>query len=429
MLKERNGEYMQYSNSNYPNLNLKPLTDTELYKLGLPRDYFAKIETLEELKKTNQNIIVAKCKNTTRFYQNNSSVQEVIKNKQYVMSLSVYQQLRYDLKNKIDILEPSAIQFKNVYHPYNGEDLNNKTLLVSRTGGIGDLLFISPNLRYLKEKYPSSKIIFSCSPQYYSMIKEWEFVDEIIDLPFNLSYLFKTNYHAFFEGVIERCKEAENICSYNLFSKWLGLNLSDDLLIPKQTPNQEKIQNCLKILEEFGFKEKDFIIIQIRSSTPIRTPRHDIWKKIINSLTTSGNRVIITDSSISGRMIDLFIKSLENQDMVKNFSYHSKEISDTIAMASLAKLGIGPDSSLNHIAASVGTKTFGIFGAFPGEIRFSTYPKKLCDYINADYKCSPCFLHTSSACSNVFNHFVPCYDAINYEETMKKIEKLLDVQK
>jgi len=418
---------MEYLNSNKLSFDLKPLSKIELYKMGLSVNYFEEIKTLEELKKNNQNIIVSKCKKTTKFYQNNSRLQEVIKKNQYVMGLGVYQQLRYDIKNKIEILEPSDIKFKNVYKPYNGENLNNKTLLVSRTGGIGDLLFISPNLRYLKEKYPSSTIIFSCSPQYYSMIKEWEFVDKIIDLPFDLSYLLKTNYHAFFEGVIERCKDAEKICSYNLFSKWLGLNLSDDLLIPKQIPNQENVQRCLKILEEFGFKEKDFIIIQIRSSSPIRTPRHNIWKKIIDILTTAGNRVIITDSPFSGRMIDLFIKSLENQDMVKNFSYHSKEISDTIAMASLAKLAIGVDSSLNHIAVSVGTKTFGIFGPFPGEIRLSTYPKNLCDWINVERECTPCFLHGHSACTNVFNHFVPCYDGINYEETMQKIERLLNV--
>ena len=40
------------------------------------------------------------------------------------------------------------------YKKYNGEDLNDKTLLVWRHGGIGDLMFMMPPLRLLKIKYP-----------------------------------------------------------------------------------------------------------------------------------------------------------------------------------------------------------------------------------------------------------------------------------
>jgi len=58
--------------------------------------------------------------------------------------------------------------------------------LVFRTGGIGDLLFIQPNLIYLKEKYPTCTINFACGPQYQSMVETWDCVDNVVDLPFSL---------------------------------------------------------------------------------------------------------------------------------------------------------------------------------------------------------------------------------------------------
>ena len=111
---------------------------------------------------------------------------------------------------KIEILKPARMQFKNIYRPYNGQDLTNKTILVTRQGGIGDLLFIQPNLIYLKEKYPSCTIKFACGPQYQSMIEEWDCIDEILDLPFPVDemFTFNSDYQLVFEGVIERCKEA-----------------------------------------------------------------------------------------------------------------------------------------------------------------------------------------------------------------------------
>ena len=42
------------------------------------------------------------------------------------------------------------------------------------------------------------------------MLKEWKFIDEVIDLPFTVDKLFNSNYHLLFEGVIERNKQAEN---------------------------------------------------------------------------------------------------------------------------------------------------------------------------------------------------------------------------
>lgn len=407
----------------------KRLTETELYKLGISLDNFNKVNNLEELSKNPPNIIIAKCRKTVRFTQNKFSQQVLEKKNNYVMSTGVYMQLRYDPNTKIEFLKPSDIQFKNVYKQYKGENLDNKSLLIWRQGGIGDLLFIQPNLIYLKEKYPTCKIKFACGPQYQSMVRRWDCVDELLDLPFHINELFKSDFHCVFEGVIERCREAENTCSYNLFTKWMGLNLLDDQLIPKQKPDPESVVKIKRILEKNNIEEKDFIVLQLRASSPIRTPNPNIWVKLINMLTKNGHNIVITDSPLMSKQLDTFISVLDNKDKIFNFSTYSNEISDTISLVSLAKLAISTDSALSHISISVGTKMFGIFGPFPGNVRLSTYPKNLCDWVDVKHPegCSPCFIHGIQPCSKCLNSpYSPCYNYLDFDLCIEKIERLLD---
>lgn len=421
-------------NRNDPNMSpfyqQKKLTETELARLGISLDNFNKVNSLEELVKNPPNIVIAKCKKRINFTQNNFTQQTLYKKKSYVMSSGVYMQLHFDTNANIQLLIPSKVQFKNVYKKYNGQKLDNKTLLVFRQGGIGDLLFIQPNLSYLKQKYPTCTIKFACGPQYQSMVKEWKCVDEVLDLPFATEELFNANFHCVFEGVIERCLEAENTCAYNLFSKWMGLNLPDEQLIPKQKPNKTSIEKTKEVLKEFGVEEKDFIVFQLRASSPIRTPNPKVFSDLINTLTEKGHKILITDTPQTSNMIATFISVLKDKDKVFNFSKYSNTIGDTIALTSLAKLVVSTDSSLGHIAISVGTKMFGIYGPFPGKIRLATYPKDMCDWIDvgSDQECSPCFQHGSQPCKNASRSpYSPCYNSLDYNLCIEKIERLLNV--
>ena len=407
-----------------------------IYSFGISEDNFQTFATLEELKKNPPNIIVAECVTTTKFVQNKFQKEQQINKKScYVMAAGVYGQLHYDTRildkrrKPLQILKPSDMKFKKLYRPYNGQDLDNKSLLVTRQGGIGDLLFIQPNLVYLKQKYPTCTIKFACGPQYQSMVEEWDCVDEILDLPFPVNEMFSSNsdYQLVFEGVIERCKQAEEICAYNLFSKWMGLDLPDELLVPKQYANEETTmvvkEDYLKFLE---VQEKDFIVIQMRASSPIRTPSPDIWRKLINLLTDKGHNILLTDSPNNASDIDEFIKTLKNKDKVKNFAKYSKEIANTISLVSLSKLAIATDSALPHIAESLGIKSFSIMGPFPGRVRYSTY--KNIDWVDVVRDgCSPCFTHGIKPCPHSFSGHSDCYKNLDYDLCIEKIERLLNV--
>ncbi len=404
---------------------MKQLNRNDVRQMGLKMNNINKVDTLEELRDNPPNIVIAKALHTVEFVQNYFKKQSLKKKNRYVMGLGVFQQLKLDPGGKRKLLKPSPPKFQNVYKPYMGQDLDGENLLVFRTGGIGDLLFIQPNLRYLKEKYPTCNISFACGPQYQPMVENWPCVDEVLDLPFSLSTLQKAKYHVLFEGVIERCRQAETENAYNLFSKWMGLDLPDDLLIPKQDPKPDLLEKCQGILKEWGIPEKGFVVMQLRASSPIRSPRPDFWKDLVSRLTDNGHHVLLTDNPRQSDKIDEFIKTIYKKDMVHNFCGKSEDIAHSIAIISLAEGVIATDSAMNHIAASVDVPMFGLMGPFPGHIRFKTYTKA--DWIDSQRHCTHCYKHGHRPCQEAgADGFSPCYDEIKASDIVARYEGMIE---
>ena len=403
--------------------DFKKVSGYSLHNLGLSKNFVQHVETIEELRKSPPNIVVANCVKNVKFVQNWFKEQSLKKGVKYVMGLGVFQQLQYDGNANKRLLKPTSIKFKNAYRPYKGQDVNDETVLVFRTGGIGDLLFIQPNLRYLKETYPDCRIEFACGPQYQPMVETWDCVDQVCDLPFTFDRLIKAKYHMLFEGVIERCKQAQTDNAYNLFSRWLGIDLPDEKLIPQQEPKEELVVEVQGILDEWKLEKGSFIIMQLRASSPIRTPRHEFWVKIIDALNFRGYPVLLTDNPRQTENIDDFIKMVKNKDMVFNFCEHSESIAHTIALTSLCKATFATDSALGHIAASLDKPCFGIYGPFPGFIRLKTYPKA--SYVDAERHCSPCFIHGHKPCPHAsMDGYSPCYDELI--DTEQKLFTVID---
>ncbi|MGD2072085.1 MAG: glycosyltransferase family 9 protein [Candidatus Thorarchaeota archaeon] len=419
---------MQIDNMNTENIwdnaanvrDIKNISKTRIREFGLDSKSLTHVSSLEELKESAPNIIIAEAKKNVTFVQNFFKEQRLKKKSKYVMGLGVFRQLQFDSVNGKKLLKPSPIKFKNIYRPYNGQDLDNKSILVFRTGGIGDLLFIKPNLNYLKEKYPTCTVNFACGPQYQAMVETWDCVDNLLDLPFNFRWLHRSNYHVLYEGVIERCKEAQTSNAFNLFSKWMGLNLPDELLLPQQDAKEHLTKACSNVLNDWGVELNSFLVMQLRASSPIRTPRHEFWVEMMDRLTDKGYKIILTDNPRQNEAIEKFTNMVKNKDMVFNFCKHSKSLDYTIALVNLAKGVVATDSALNHIAASLNKKCFGIYGPFPGFIRLKTYP--LADWIDTKMHCVPCYIHGHKPCPQAGKDgYSPCYDKLDMDKLVEKI--------
>ncbi len=398
-------------------------------KFGLTKENIKKVENISELRETPPNLIVADCIRSFKFNQNKFTIQGLKKKNKYIMSLKMFEGLWCEKSSKRQLLKPGVIKFKNIYKPYFGHDLNNKKILFLRHGGIGDLIFIGVILRYLKKEYPTCHITFAAGPQYQPMLKDWsDLIDDLVLIPMNTIKFMKYDYHAIFEGVIERNKEAEKVNCYRLFSKWLNLNIPDDQLIPKQVVNKDKLDECHNILANSNLTLNPFILVQMRASSPIRTPNPLFWGELLTKLIAKGYNIILTDSPHESTSIDKFILKHftdEEKKSIFNFSKFSKSINYSIALTSLSLIVLATDSALLHIAASLNKPLFGIYGPFKGELRLGTY--KNADWIDAKCDCAPCFIHGYKPCINSTDGFPKCFDNIDTTEVVERMEKLLNV--
>lgn len=405
-----------------------------LTELGIVHsDVTTMYDNIEELRKSTPGMVIGTSKVTFEFSIDRFAKHKFTKGTSKVMSIYLYDRLKQD-PNGDECLEPSKVKFKDIYRPYNGQDLTNKSILVWRTGGIGDLMFIQPNLYYLKKKYPSCHIIFSCAPNYFSLVDNWECIDELVHLPIDYNYFQKADYHVTFEGVIERCNEAKKVNAYKLFSRWMGLDIPDNELKPIQYTKTENNDIVAAKLKEMGITAGEFIGVQIRASSPIRTPSLLCWKNILTPLLEQGRTIVIVDRPDLKEQMDKFIEATIPPDLRKNV-YNISKLSSTIAIAvsiiAHSKMVITPDSSFVHLSAALGVPAFSLYGPFPGHIRVSLYDNV--DYIEpkpsdvCSYGGRYCCLHGHTPCPFNDNGMSPCFNNIDFEQAHEKINRLLQL--
>lgn len=287
------------------------------------------------------------------------------------------------------------------YKKYNGESLDDKTITIWRTGGMGDLCFITPYLKKIKEIYPTSKIIFGCGAQYAEVMCDHKYIDEFHNLPMDTEIMARSDFHLMFEGIIEANSEATKKNAYDLFGEYFCIQLEDH----EKVPNLTVVEDSLKYFQEL---EKKYIKdpqpikigIHLKTSSKIRNVPIFIWTKLINEMFEMWPNVCI-----------YLLGSHEDADVGNKISYGEKAVGkvlpffaltrnfrDSIAAISEMNLIIGGDSSGLHTAAAFGKPMVGLFGAFQSKLRLATYENAI--GMDSKIRCSPCFLHGNEPCDN-----------------------------
>jgi len=294
------------------------------------------------------------------------------------------------------IVKPSTNVFKNRWRKYYGQDLTNKSLLIWRFGGIGDLMFSQPLISYLKKTYPTAKIHFATAPDNMEVFKFWPqgLVDRIHPMPFDARLLDDTNYHLTFEGSIERCLEAHTVNAIDVFAKMAGLSFDPFDYPAKIIPDRELV------LQLSPYIPPKTIVLQLRASSPIRTFSLEKAVELINILTDTGFNVGIIDSAAAAMDIQQFIAQthlFRNPKKIMNLAILSKSLQHCVAILQNSCGAISTDSAITHLMAGLGKPIVGAYGPFRGDIRMRYYAYG--DWVDSDTwnecgKC-PCFFHES----------------------------------
>ena len=321
------------------------------------------------------------------------------KGKPYIISDGFLQQIRDNFNS--DIIE-SIIPFKEIPQKrYNGQDLTNKSIVIWRTGGMGDLCFITPNLKYIKDTFKNSKIIFGCGPKFKYGMMNHPHVDKLIPLPIDYELLIKNDYYIMFEGIIENNEMAKKVNAYDLFEAAFGFTgkISKENKVPVLGISPEHLNKNRLIKEKFISDNKipndvKFIGIGLKASHIIRSiiPQH------INDMIA----LILKNGYIPVLLGGIDDKEVANQlpnaqlNQVLHFYKYSKDYRDTISQVSLLDGIIGPDSSVVHIASACKKPVVGVYGPFPSKLRLAHYQN--CSGFDIQISCGPCFLHGIETC-------------------------------
>jgi len=346
--------------------------------------------------------------------------------KRYLVSDLIHQQLNY---MKPDHISRNVIDLKEVYRPYKGEDLNGKTLLVWRHGGIGDLLFMMPPLRILKATYPDCKILVGVGGKYIDLYKRIPYVDEIHQLPFDIETLDIADYHLHFEQIIEGNPRAETTNAYDLFLEKFGFK-PEEVDAAEKVPDvfltDQEIKDAQKRMDEFGIKEEDILIgIQIAASSPIRTFPSEKIVKVCHEIIKEEKVKIILFGSLAQIEAGMNIKlslPVEYQNKILISAEQRFTLRDSMAVTRHCDLIVAPDSAMIHIAGALRVPVIGLYGPFPADLRMRYYYNALA--LNASPACAPCFIHDHDPCPK--GSPSPCFSVIDEQQVLFAIEYMLN---
>ena len=290
------------------------------------------------------------------------------------------------------------------YHKYEGQPLDGRSLLLVRHGGFGDLLFLTPLLRYLDEIYKHTGLAVACGRRYHNVLLRNRNVRRIFTYPVKLKDFVSYDYQLFYEGTLETSTDP-SLHAVDLMARHAGVaDVGDRRLTYDVEPGlARKAKNILR--HELKVTPADTTVgLHLRASSPIRTYPLESSLAVAAMLGDAGARVFLLgakgdwDKTV-GRRPPPSVKLENVDDLCGRF----RTIDHTAAFLSRLNLLIGPDSSLVHFAGVLEVPTVALYGPFPGAVRTKYYPR--CTTLEGRYatspgaeECAPCFRHGVNPC-------------------------------
>ncbi len=273
-----------------------------------------------------------------------------------------------------------------------------RSILLIRSGAIGDLLLLSPCIEPLRNKYPSARIYLSCFERHDS-IAEGFGLDALYPYPINTSLLLGMDLIIPLENVVELSTE-QGIHATDAFAEALGVTVTDykpvynvtdeerERLTEMDAPFQREEQGWVKS------QPKPRVALQLHSSSVIRNYPLQQWNAVIKTLLDRGWEIML----------------LGKQDGVKGGPPALKDCSglsfrEAAAVLATCDVFCGVDSSFFNLCPALGVPAIGLFGPVDWKTRIKDLDKQraLC----TPAPCAPCGW-TNSRAGRKFPAHGPC---------------------
>jgi ADP-heptose:LPS heptosyltransferase len=265
-----------------------------------------------------------------------------------------------------------------------------RAILVTRnTGGIGDMLMITPAIRQIKKEHPNTPLIVNTTKQYgtrgvlFDVLKHNPYVDSVVESSELQNYEFGKIYNFNTQQEIG-LETSKDYYTSNRIDIFLDLaKLKTDNYQPVYIVTEGEKEWAKKWIEKnVDPHRKTLIGIQIHTSTSKRS-----WVE---------EKCILLALSLVNKWKDVSVL-LFWEGLTKVFApdyHHTYNLIGmpfrwVAALMNECEALVLPDSGLLHLAGALGKKTVALFGSTPPESRISHYPNAT--GITMNLACSPCW--------------------------------------
>ena len=225
---------------------------------------------------------------------------------------------------------------------WTGEDMPAvevvRSILLIRSGAIGDLLMLSPCIKPLRDKYPDARITIACHKRHWPVMAGIE--ASLTDYPIHVSDLSSFALIISLENIVEIFTDKHAI---DAFAEALGVTVADYRPVYRMTEAEKQA-----VIRNTGKR----VALQLRASARIRDYHMEQWGEVITTLLQRGWEVMLIGK--------------ENPDI----KWAPPELKDCSALsfreaaAVLATCDVfcGVDSAFFNLCPALGVPAIGLFG-------------------------------------------------------------------
>lgn len=252
-----------------------------------------------------------------------------------------------------------------------------KSILLIRSGAIGDLLLLSPAIIALKEKNKDANIALACLERHWPIISAMEI--QTVPYPVSMSALNNYDLIISLEHIIELATDQH---ATDAFAEALDVTVTDYKPVYKVT-EEELLGLCRTpgaIIVPEGGKRQKRVALHLRSSALIRDYPMPLWGQVIGLLLQHGWEVMMLGKSHQIPVLNNMPPQLKNCSELT--------FRESAAVLATCDVFCGVDSSFFNLCPALGIPAVGLFGPVNWKTRVKEGSGQIA--LHGEAPCAPC---------------------------------------
>jgi len=248
-------------------------------------------------------------------------------------------------------------------------------VLISRTGGFGDILFCTPLIRSMRARGLS--VSFSCVPHYRDALAG--VAVDFAPYPLTMTEVAGYDRVVWLEGVVEFASDPSRH-AVDLIADAAG----EELTQGKHCSYAVALEDAAWAAEKYPRTGTRRIGVQLAASAPARTYPRELMMAVLSDLLKRGYEVYLF-----GRPGEIQINTPHPR--LVNTSSDSPFFAQSCAVLATCDAVLAPDSALCHVAGALNIPTVALYAPFSWTARTAYAPSVRA--LSGNLPCAPCHHH------------------------------------